>query len=72
MTKYKLEVDKSQCTACAACTATCPDKFELDDEGKAQPKTAEVNDLGCAMDAAQVCPVQCIHITDNEANKKLI
>ena len=76
MAKYKIEVDRNECTGCMACNATCPDSFEMkdDDKGvqKAKPVKEDVDDLGCAMDAAQVCPVNCIHITETEGDKKLI
>ncbi len=76
MAKYKLDVDTGQCTGCGACNASCPDVFEMKDDESGMPKAAvkssEVDDLGCAMDAAQVCPVNCIHITDVEEDKKLI
>jgi ferredoxin len=76
MAKYKVEVNREECTGCMACNATCPEVFEMkdDDKGaqKAKPVKEDVDELGCAMDAAQVCPVNCIHITETEENKKLI
>jgi len=76
MTKYKVEVITEECTGCAACNASCPEAFEMkDDESgiqKAKPVKENVDEIGCAMDAAQVCPVNCIHITETEGNKKLI
>lgn len=76
MAKYKVDLDVEQCTGCGACNASCPDSFEMaeDDKGtpKAKVKTPDIDELGCCMDAAQVCPVNCIHITDTQENKKLI
>ena len=75
MAKYKIELDVEQCTGCAACNASCPDSFEIiDDKGmpKAKIKTPNIDDMGCCMDAAQVCPVNCIHIIETESGKKLI
>ena len=76
MAKYKLEINQEECTACQACVASCPEGFEMGQDDKenekAKPKTPDIDDLGCCMDAAQVCPVNCIHITETESGKKLI
>jgi ferredoxin len=76
MAKYKIEIDVEQCTGCAACNACCPENFEMENDEKGVPKAkvkkAEVDELSCCMDAAQVCPVNCIHITEIEGDKKLI
>jgi ferredoxin len=76
MAKYKVEIDREQCTGCMACNAACPENFEMKDDAsgmpKAEPKKAEVDEINCCMDAAQVCPVNCIHITEMETGKKLI
>jgi ferredoxin len=76
MAKYKIEIVTEECTGCAACNASCPECFEMKDDASGIPKAKavkpDVDELGCAMDAAQVCPVNCIHITDTEAGKKLI
>jgi ferredoxin len=76
MAKYKVEIDREQCTGCMACNASCPENFEMKDDAsgvpKAHAKKEEVEELNCCMDAAQVCPVNCIHITEMETGKKLI
>ncbi|MBI5158965.1 ferredoxin [Candidatus Micrarchaeota archaeon] len=58
----KVEVDKDACIGCGACVAICPDVFEMNDEGKSMVKTPEVDDSSCAEQAANGCPVQCIHL----------
>jgi ferredoxin len=61
---YKIEIDQEECLACGACIATCPEFFEMDeDEHKAKSKKAKVEELGCAQDAADNCPAECIHIS---------
>ena len=57
---FKIEVDKEKCIGCGACAATC-DNFELE-EGKATVKKAEVEDLGCNQEAADMCPVDAIKV----------
>jgi ferredoxin len=32
----------------------------------------EVKEIGCNKDAAEVCPVNCIHIVDMTTGKKII
>jgi ferredoxin len=60
---YKIEIEKDVCIACGACVATCPEHFEMnEEENHAQPKQSSVEELGCAQEAADNCPVECIHI----------
>ena len=69
MAKYKIKVD-GKCISCGNCAAVCPEYFELQDKAKA--KKPETDELGCAKDAAEQCPVSAIHITDTEKNEKII
>lgn len=64
MAKYEIKVNKKECIGCGACTVQC-DNFELED-GKAHPKKSEVTELGCNKDAADVCPVGAIKITEKK------
>ena len=68
MAKIKLEREK--CIGCGSCAAICPKHFEMVGDGKSHIVGAtkqdveelEVENLECAEAAADVCPVQCIHI----------
>jgi ferredoxin len=70
----KIKVERPKCISCGSCVAVCPLYFELEESGLAHLKNSkkdaaeneelEVNDLGCARDAAEVCPVQIIKIED--------
>ena len=60
---YKITIDKEKCIGCGACTAQC-DNFEVKDDGKAYAKKAEVEELGCNKEAADVCPVDAIIIKE--------
>ena len=62
MAKFKVEVDKNKCIGCGMCVSICPDNFVLQ-SGKAKPKKAEVNDLGCNSEAERSCPVGAIKVT---------
>lgn len=70
MAKYNVSIDKDTCIGCAACSAVCDNWLMKGD--KAEPKKADVDDIGCNMEAAENCPVTCIHITETASNKKLI
>ncbi len=62
---FKIEVDKDKCIGCGACTAQCADMFEMNDDGKAQPKKSEVDDAGCAKEAEDICPVDAIKVSES-------
>jgi len=81
MKRYTITYHKNECIGAFACVAAEPgswvkneDKADLingKDEGK-EVFTIEVDDLGNNLEAAQCCPVNCIHIYDNVEKKKLI
>lgn len=68
--------EKKDCISCGACAAINPDFWEMDDEGLAQLKEShelpdgkwerEINDEDkeSNQEAADVCPVQIIHVED--------
>jgi len=67
----KVIQNHNDCIGCGACTAVCPDFWEMNDEGKAYPTKAEKGkhefevedaDLECNQEAADVCPVDVIKI----------
>jgi len=69
MAKYKIKIDEG-CISCGNCANVCPDFFEMKE--KSELKKSETDDLGCAKEAAEQCPVNIIHITDTETNENLI
>ncbi len=69
----KITVEREKCIGCGSCAALCPSYFELAEDGKSSlkgakrdPKTGndelELNRPGCTEEAANSCPVQCIHL----------
>ncbi len=69
----KIILDKSKCIGCGSCQAVCPKFFELREDGKShlvrenpdledEKEKIEVEKVGCANQAAEVCPVQAIQI----------
>lgn len=73
-TKYLVVVERDKCTSCGTCEDMCPELFELDSESLAHikgSKRVENNDElqlendECSLDAAESCPVMCIHIYED-------
>ncbi|MBN1309758.1 MAG: ferredoxin [Chitinispirillaceae bacterium] len=60
----KAIIDRETCIGCGICVETCPEVFELDNEGKARVKTEVVppgNEESCG-EAAVDCPVAAITV----------
>ena len=75
MVKYKIEMVEGECIGCGLCASLCPDNWETvekDGQLKAKPKNTEIEELGCNRDAAEQCPVNCIHIVETETGNKLV
>ncbi|MFH2105666.1 MAG: ferredoxin [Candidatus Micrarchaeota archaeon] len=72
--------DKGTCIGCGACVAVCPKHWEMGDDGKSHLKSSkekeknffhlDLNEMDGNLEAAQSCPVTCIHINEN-GNKKI-
>lgn len=72
--KYKIVHVRSECLGCSGCVASCEEFWEMNEDGKSDLKKSkwdgetqvlELGELKSNMDAAQVCPVNCIHIYEN-------
>ena len=75
MAKYKIEIVEDECIGCGVCESTCGDNWELvekDGQYKAKQKKKNVDDIGCNKEAAEVCPVNCIHIVETKTGNKVI
>ncbi|MEW6063069.1 MAG: ferredoxin [Nanoarchaeota archaeon] len=79
MAKYKIIHDRPVCIGCGACTAVCPGFWEMNEDGKSDLKNAkkagkkqilELNEIKCNMEAAEICPVNCVHI-EVDGKKKI-
>ena len=62
----KVKVKSDECIGCAACTAVCPNVFEMSDEGFATAKVAEVaeGDKAAVEEAKDGCPVSAIEVNE--------
>ncbi|HOZ56033.1 MAG: Ferredoxin [Parcubacteria group bacterium ADurb.Bin316] len=53
-------VNKNTCIGCGACASICPNNFAIGNDGKAEVISQE--NVECANNAAQSCPVQAITV----------
>jgi ferredoxin len=59
-------IDHDLCIGCGNCEDTCPEIFELREDGLAYVIVEEPDEslYGCARDAADSCPVEAITLTE--------
>ncbi|HLC19974.1 MAG TPA: ferredoxin [Candidatus Nanoarchaeia archaeon] len=78
---FTIILDREKCIGSASCQALAPKFWKLDNDGKInllnstkkhdmQERTIEKKDFALAMESAQACPVNAIHIMKD--NEKLI
>ena len=62
----KAQVNKDECTGCELCVETCPEVFEMGDDGVAQAKVAEVpaGARESCRQAAGDCPTEAITVEE--------
>jgi ferredoxin len=84
MPRYKLEHNRPDCIGCGACAAVAPKFWEMNDDGKSdiikgsnrvdgwQELDIDQKDFDFNKEAADVCPVNVIHLTDLDSKKKII
>ena len=60
----KVKVNQDSCIGCGACTVSCPEVFEIGDEGTAVAKVAEVPEdaKNAAVEAKEGCPTSAISV----------
>jgi ferredoxin len=59
-------VDEDLCIGCGLCQDTCPDVFELMDDGNSHVIREDIGEefYACIREAAEVCPTEAIAITE--------
>ena len=55
-----VRVDKNTCIGCGACASTCPEVFEMGEDGKSHVKKGSKGDEKCVQEAIDDCPVDAI------------
>lgn len=53
-----VKINKKKCIGCGACVASCPEVFEMDEEGKAHIRSNK--NIPCIQEAIDGCPVDAI------------
>jgi ferredoxin len=64
---YRIEIDRSLCSAYGTCIDVAPDLFELSDDLIAVTRVEET-DAEAAVEAASACPMGAIRLVDNRAD----
>lgn len=83
--RYKVELDRDGCIGVTTCVAVVPDELSMAEDNKVDMKDSiqdqktkffvreiDESELKKWMEAAEVCPVNVIHITELKTGKKLI
>ena len=74
MARFKVEIVRPECISCELCTQTCPDYFVMASDGYSSLKGGkrigdndelELENDACTREAADDCPVNCIHVYEN-------
>ena len=62
----KVFVNRDNCIGCGACESTCPEVFQLDDEGISTVVTEDFSnvDVDTLNDAVECCPTAAISKED--------
>ncbi len=67
----KIVLERSKCIGCGSCVAVCDKYFEMGEDNLSKIKGGrmvdenmelEIDEVGCAKDAVDICPVQIIKI----------
>lgn len=74
MGKYTIEYDREGCIGAGSCIGACPGNWKMGEDGKANIMTKEIDEdqLQCNKEAAEACPVNVIHIVNNETGERII
>jgi len=71
MAKYKIEIDRDLCVGDGACCGEAPNTFEMDDDNIAVVADPDGHSPEEILQAAQVCPVDAIILTDAETGEQV-
>ncbi len=68
----KIIQERKKCIGCGSCVAVCDKYFEMADDGLVTIKGGEtvgnnmeleIQEVGCAKEAVEICPVQIIKVS---------
>lgn len=74
MAKYTIEYDREGCIGAGSCVGAAPTNWEMGEDNKANVLKREIeeDELQLNKEAAESCPVNVIHIINNETGERLI
>ncbi len=70
----KIIFERDKCIGCGTCSVVCPSFWKMENDGRAFLIGAneengimekDISEISCNIEASESCPVQCIHIKDN-------
>lgn len=71
MSMFKIVMERRLCTSCGNCVEMCPELWQIAEDGFSHLKKSQkegeneernLEELGCAVKAAENCPVAIIHV----------
>jgi ferredoxin len=71
MSKYNIKIDRELCIGDGACCGEAPNTFEMDGDNIAAVKDPNGHTDEEILQAAQVCPVDAIILTDAATGEKV-
>ncbi len=71
MGKFNIKIDRELCIGDGACCGEAPNTFEMDGDNIATVKDANGHSDDEIQQAAQVCPVDAIILTDAKTGEKV-
>jgi ferredoxin len=71
MAKYTIKIDRELCIGDGACCGEAPNTFEMDGDNIATVKDPAGHTDEEILQAAQVCPVDAIILTDAKTGEKV-
>jgi ferredoxin len=71
MAKYKITIDRELCIGDGACCGEAPNTFEMDKDNIAVVTNTDGHTPEEILQAAQVCPVDAITLTDAATGEKV-
>ncbi len=71
MPKYRIEINKDECTGDGVCVQEAPKTFEIGDDGVVMVIRPDGDDPQMVFSAAEACPTDAIILYDAETGEKI-
>lgn len=83
MATFKVIEEIDTCIGCGACSVIAPEKWEMDESGKAKllnsekkgdnyEKVIDESDMDEYREAVEACPVEALRIENKETGEKIV